>query len=73
MMHHLESDAILKMPARKISSNDSGRLTVTLDAADKAELDRLSKEADRSLAWVVREAIRQFIEKARSTRRSEVE
>lgn len=42
---------------------------MTLDAGDKAELDRLSKDADRSLAWVVREAIREYLERARAKAR----
>jgi predicted transcriptional regulator len=57
------------MPARKVTPNAAGRLTVTLDAGDKAELDRLSKDADRSLAWVVREAIREYLERARAKAR----
>lgn len=57
------------MPARKVTLNSAGRLTVTLDTADRAELERLSKEADRSLAWIVREAVRQYLEKERSRER----
>lgn len=53
------------MPARKLSSDSSGRLTVTLDAADRAEVARLAEEEDRSLAWVVREALRQYLAKSR--------
>ena len=53
------------MPPRRITANAVERLTVALDAAEKAELERLAKEADRSLAWVVREAVREYLEKAR--------
>lgn len=60
---------VVAMPARKVTLNSAGRLTVTLDTADRAELERLSKEADRSLAWIVREAVRQYLEKERSRER----
>ncbi len=49
------------MPARKATTNDPARLTVTLDSADKIALKSLSKDGDRSLAWHVREAIRQYL------------
>lgn len=52
------------MPARKLTSNPN-RLTVTLDAAERVELERLSTETDRSLAWHVREALRQYLSRAR--------
>lgn len=51
------------MPARKVTKNASDRLTVTLDAADRAALARLASETDRSLAWIVREAIRGYLAK----------
>jgi len=54
------------MVARKVTTNSADRLTVTLDAADRAELERLSKQTDRSLAWVVREAIRDYLAKMRA-------
>lgn len=53
------------MPARKLSSEQTDRLTVTLDSADRAEIERLAQEEDRSLAWVVREALRQYLAKSR--------
>ncbi len=56
------------MPARKISEDAADRLTVTLDAGDRAELERLSVAADRSLAWVVREAIRTYLATRRENR-----
>jgi predicted transcriptional regulator len=49
------------MPARRVTENSPDRLTVTLDAADRATLDALSAEIDRSLAWIVRNAIRQYL------------
>jgi len=72
MMHHLESETVA-MPARKVTPNPSERLTVTLDAEDKAELERLAKASDRSLAWVVRDALRQYLEKARPPARGKAE
>ena len=53
------------MTARKVTGNASDRLTVTLDGADRAELERLAKETDRSLAWIVRDAIRHYLAQAR--------
>jgi predicted transcriptional regulator len=58
------------MPARRITSNPTDRLTVTLDAADRVELERLSRETDRSLAWIVREALRQYLSKTRDQEKS---
>ena len=53
------------MTARKVTESASDRLTVTLDAEDRAELERLAKDTDRSLAWIVRDAIRQYLAKVR--------
>jgi predicted transcriptional regulator len=36
-----------------------------LDAADRVELERLSAKVDRSLAWFVREALREYLAKTR--------
>lgn len=52
------------MPARKMTSNPE-RLTVTLDATEREELERLSRRTDRSLAWHVREALRQYLARMR--------
>ncbi|MGD0192278.1 MAG: ribbon-helix-helix protein, CopG family [Rhizomicrobium sp.] len=49
------------MPARRVTANSPDRLTITLDAADRAALERLAKQTERSLAWVVREAIRRYL------------
>jgi predicted transcriptional regulator len=49
------------MPARKVTPNFADRLTVTLDSEDRRTLDRLAKETDRSLAWIVREAVQQYL------------
>ena len=54
------------MPARKVTTNAADRLTITLDAADRAELNRLSAKSDRSLAWFVREALREYLAKSRN-------
>jgi Ribbon-helix-helix protein, copG family len=64
MLMHYSSCCIIfrsTMPARKATANDPARLTVTLDSADKIALESLSKDGDRSLAWHVREAIRQYL------------
>jgi predicted DNA-binding protein len=53
------------MVARKVTTNKAVPLTVTLDEADRAELDRLSKETDRSLAYMVREAVSDYLRKMR--------
>lgn len=53
------------MVARKVTANSADRLTVTLDAEDKAALERLSAQTDRSLAWFVRDALREYLEKRR--------
>jgi predicted transcriptional regulator len=52
------------MPARKVTSSPD-RLTVTLDATEREELERLSRQTDRSLAWHVRDALRQYLARAR--------
>ena len=52
------------MPARRVTQNPANRLTITLDEADRQELDRISKERDRSLAWIVRDAIRAYLSAA---------
>jgi predicted DNA-binding protein len=57
------------MPARRVTENPANRLTVTLDTVDRAQLDKLSKERDRSLAWIVREAIRKYLTDGRDASR----
>lgn len=54
------------MPARKVTPNSADRLTITLDSEDRQALDRLSAETDRSLAWIVREALHQYLVKRRA-------
>jgi predicted transcriptional regulator len=61
------------MPARKVTPNAADRLTVTLDAADRAELEKLSAEIDRSLAWIVREAVREYLSRARDVEREKAD
>lgn len=51
------------MAGRKVTTNSADRLTITLDATDRAGLSRLAEQSDRSLAWVVREAIREYLAK----------
>jgi predicted transcriptional regulator len=58
------------MPARRVTENSANRLTITLDEADRQELNRLSKERDRSLAWIVREAVRAYLRAAVEARKA---
>lgn len=53
------------MVAHKVTKNRAVPLSVTIDEADLAELDRLSRETDRSRAHMVREAIGDYLAKAR--------
>lgn len=53
------------MAARKVTANKAVPLTITLDEADRAALERLSKETDRSLAHLAREAISDYLKKRR--------
>lgn len=70
MNHHLASKVVDLMPARKVTPNSADRLTVTLDGADRAALEKLSTETDRSLAWIVREAVREYLSRAREMARA---
>ncbi len=40
----------------------STRLTVSLDEADYGALNEIASQKDVSLSWIIRQAIRQFIE-----------
>ena len=53
------------MVARKVTKNRAVPLSVTIDEADMVELDRLSRETDRSRAYMVREAITDYLSKMR--------
>ena len=55
------------MPARKVTENESGRISVTLDIEDRVALERLAKKSDRSLAWMVRDAIKVYLASRRET------
>lgn len=57
------------MPARKVTPNSANRLTITLDSEDRQALERLAKQTDRSLAWIVRDALQEYLAKARSPAR----
>lgn len=48
------------MSARKVTTTPD-RLTITLDAEDRAKLARVADRRDRSLAWLVRDAIKQYL------------
>ena len=49
------------------------RLTVTLRASHRAALERIATQHERSLGWVVRDALRQYLGKAPNIDSSEVE
>jgi len=49
------------MTTKRPSSHPTKRLTVSLGTSEREELKRLSDITDRSLAWHVREAIRQYL------------
>jgi hypothetical protein len=68
MIHHVAATMVSSMPARKVTPNSADRLSVTLDTADRAELEKLSAETDRSLAWIVRDAVREYLARARAAR-----
>lgn len=63
MIHQLGEEA--RVAARKVTKNKAVPLSVTVDEADMAELDRLSRETDRSRAYMVREAISDYLAKMR--------
>ncbi|WP_084384801.1 ribbon-helix-helix protein, CopG family [Novosphingobium naphthalenivorans] len=48
------------MAARKMPKVQD-RLTISLEAGDRAKLETLANKTDRSLAWLVREAIKQYL------------
>jgi predicted transcriptional regulator len=50
------------MPAHKVSDS-SDRISVTIGATARAALEHMAERKERSLAWVVREAIRQYLDK----------
>lgn len=47
--------------ARPADTTPKQRLSVSLDASDHADLKRLAEEQRVSLAWVVREAVGEYI------------
>jgi predicted transcriptional regulator len=49
------------------------RLTVSLDVADYDALTLIAQEKDVSLSWVIRQAIRQFVQRDKRTKKSEGE
>ena len=52
------------MPARRVTKGDPNRLTVILDANDRAEMERICQKLDRSLAWLARIAIQEYLARA---------
>ena len=47
--------------ARPKGKKPTVRLSISLDAADHAELSRLAEQHDLSVAWVVRKAVSEFV------------
>jgi hypothetical protein len=60
-MNHNVSIAGILMPSMRTSETLPARLTVSLEATERAELDRLASEKERSLAWLCRQAIREYL------------
>lgn len=56
------------MPARKIAGQSSDRLTITLESNDRVALEARAKEIDRSIAWILRDAVKQYLAKLRPER-----
>lgn len=48
------------------------RFTVSLDPHDHAELSRLADSHDLSVAWMVRKAVSEFVERNRPSEQSEL-
>lgn len=48
------------------------RFTVSLDPHDHAELSRLADSHDLSVAWMVRKAVAEFVERNRLSEQSEL-
>ena len=48
------------------------RFTVSLDPGDHAELSRLADDHDLSVAWMVRRAVLEFVERNRADGQSEL-
>ena len=63
IMIHQVKRLELRMVARKVTKNKAVPLSVTIDEVDLAELDKLSLETDRSRAYMVREAIADYLAK----------
>jgi predicted transcriptional regulator len=53
------------MPARRVA-DEANRITVTLDIKDRQELDHLAGKQKRSRAYLVREAIQEYLARQRA-------
>jgi predicted transcriptional regulator len=51
------------MPARKVTENEAERISVTVDMADRVKLEHIAQTKGRSIAWVVRKAVREYLSK----------
>ena len=63
IVHYLASPWGTRMPARRVTEGDPNRLTITLDANDRAAMEKICQKVDRPLAWLARSAIREYIER----------
>lgn len=47
--------------------SDKRRLTISLDTPDYAELTTIADQEDRSLSWVVSQAVKVYLERAKQS------
>jgi len=59
------------MPRRK-GTKPTVRLSVSVSPADHAELSRIAAMRDLSIAWVIRRAIADFVERHRESAQGEL-
>lgn len=50
-----------------MGNTEKRRLTISLDIADYEEVERLAERDDRSLSWVIGEAVKCYLEIARQS------
>ena len=59
MVHHFTEKSMVRPRGKKLAV----RLSITLDTANHAELTRLAAQHDLPVAWLVRKAVSEFIER----------
>lgn len=50
-----------------MAKSNKRRLTISLEAEDYEEVERLAEYDDRSLSWVINEAVKCYLELARQS------